>query len=110
MQLVAERDIDEGEELTMAYVDVAIHEGESPSEAFERRRKELEVGWKFKCGCPKCSEDRKTFDASKPEETVVSEPVESSASAAPPEDTTSAAPNMEASDASFVEREVEVEA
>ena len=108
MQLIAERDIDEGEELTMAYVDIATHEGESPSEALERRRKELEAGWKFKCACQKCSEEAEVLDASKPEMAAPG-PVGSSAEVDPSENTTSTAPNMEASDVSFVEREAEAE-
>ena len=51
MQLVANRDINEGDELTIAYVNVLPHEGEGLQEAFERRRKELKTGWGFDCAC-----------------------------------------------------------
>ncbi|EJD01142.1 MAS20-domain-containing protein [Fomitiporia mediterranea MF3/22] len=60
LHLLAERDIEEGEELTMAYVDVSQRSEETPVEAFTRRRSELTQGWKFACACVKCEEDKKS--------------------------------------------------
>lgn len=81
----------------MAYVDVSVHGGESSSEAFERRRKELEAGWQFKCACARCIEEGKDFDAGNAGEAV---PLEG-----PPKE----AHSMEASDVVTVERDVEAE-
>ena len=54
--MIAERDTEAGEELSMSYVDVSVHENESPSEALARRQAELSRGWKINCTCSKCSE------------------------------------------------------
>ncbi|EPQ59005.1 MAS20-domain-containing protein [Gloeophyllum trabeum ATCC 11539] len=54
LTLIANRDIKEGEEITIAYVDVSQHPGETPVEARRRRRIELARGWRFACTCPKC--------------------------------------------------------
>lgn len=48
------RDIKKGDELTIAWVDVTQHEGETAEEARRRRRVELARGWKFKCECERC--------------------------------------------------------
>ena len=61
LHLVALRDIEEGEELTMAYVGVSTRPDESPAEAFARRRTEISRGWKFACTCTKCEEDKKVL-------------------------------------------------
>ncbi|GJE84992.1 MAS20-domain-containing protein [Phanerochaete sordida] len=55
LSLIATRAIAAGEELTMAYVDVAQHEGESAADARRRRRFELARGWRFKCECARCA-------------------------------------------------------
>ncbi|KAI5124957.1 hypothetical protein M0805_007384 [Coniferiporia weirii] len=62
LHLIATRDIEEGEELTMAYVDVAQHPGETPVEARTRRRAELLHGWKFSCACEKCIKEKETIE------------------------------------------------
>jgi hypothetical protein len=49
----------------MSYVDCTSHENESPAEAYERRRQELEAGWKVSCVCSKC-EEGKPIPASEP--------------------------------------------
>ncbi|KZT29328.1 MAS20-domain-containing protein [Neolentinus lepideus HHB14362 ss-1] len=54
LSLIANRDIKEGEEITMAYVDVSQHPDESPTDARRRRRIELACGWRFACTCTKC--------------------------------------------------------
>ncbi|KAI0637988.1 MAS20-domain-containing protein [Trametes polyzona] len=54
LHLVAARPIKKGDELTMAWVDVSQHEGESAGMARRRRRIELARGWRFKCECAKC--------------------------------------------------------
>lgn len=55
LSLIATRAIKAGEELSMAYVDVTQHEGESAEEARRRRRYELARGWRFKCECTRCT-------------------------------------------------------
>lgn len=59
IHILAERDLKEGDELTVAFVDVAQHAGESASECRRRRRKELARGWRFACGCVRCGEEGK---------------------------------------------------
>ncbi|PIL36948.1 transcription factor [Ganoderma sinense ZZ0214-1] len=54
LQLFATRPLKKGEELTIAYVDVAQHADESAEAARRRRRVELARGWKFKCECERC--------------------------------------------------------
>jgi len=41
----------------VAYVDVTQHPDETLGDARQRRREELERGWRFACNCPKCFED-----------------------------------------------------
>ena len=55
LHLIANRAIKKGEELSMAWVDVAQHDGESVEECRRRRRYELARGWKFKCECERCA-------------------------------------------------------
>ncbi|KAF9651125.1 hypothetical protein BDM02DRAFT_3111157 [Thelephora ganbajun] len=57
LSLIALRDLKKGDELTMAYVDVAQLPDESVTEARRRRRQELARGWKFACECSKCVVD-----------------------------------------------------
>lgn len=54
MHLVATRDLKEGDEITVSYVDSTVHDGETIEEAARRRRQELARGWKFKCECSRC--------------------------------------------------------
>ena len=72
LHLIAARDIKKGEELTMAYVDVSQHEGETVSEARNRRRKELSLGWEFACACERCAEEGEA-DASEVESLPISD-------------------------------------
>lgn len=57
LHLVATRPIKKGEELTVSYVDVTQHEGETAVEARRRRRYDLARGWRFKCECARCLEE-----------------------------------------------------
>ena len=54
LELVATRPIKKGDELTIAWVDVAQHTDETSEQARRRRRVELARGWKFKCECERC--------------------------------------------------------
>ena len=103
VQLVANRDISEGDELTMAYVDVSTPDSESPSEAFERRRKEVKAGWGFDCTCTKCSEETKTFESTKVEATSAGENIVPAVE----ENVEKEPHSMEGSDVITVERETE---
>ncbi|TRM67859.1 hypothetical protein BD626DRAFT_107195 [Schizophyllum amplum] len=67
LHLIATRDIAQGEELSVAFVDVA-----QPADV---RRAELQAGWKFGCTCEKCTEENDETgeaveDASKLEPTM----------------------------------------
>lgn len=57
LHLIASRDLKKGEELSIAYVDVAPRAGESSTECRLRRRKELARGWRFTCQCSRCLEE-----------------------------------------------------
>lgn len=57
LHLIAERDIKKGEELTVAFVQVSQRPGESTAECRRRRRYEIARGWKFACGCARCSDE-----------------------------------------------------
>jgi import receptor subunit TOM20 len=46
-----------GDEITVAYVDVSQHSGETVDEARRRRRMELVRGWRFACSCKRCAEE-----------------------------------------------------
>ncbi|KAH7916790.1 hypothetical protein BJ138DRAFT_1131771 [Hygrophoropsis aurantiaca] len=79
LNLVAERAIKKGEEITVSYVDVTQHDGESVMEARRRRRIDLARGWRFACPCSRCieenvdgaaSDDGHSKDESKVEEVV----------------------------------------
>ncbi|GLB34124.1 putative MAS20 protein import receptor [Lyophyllum shimeji] len=63
LHLIANRDLKKGDELTVAYVDVAQHEDESVVECRRRRRIELARGWRFACGCERCEEEGKELSA-----------------------------------------------
>ncbi|KAJ3488799.1 hypothetical protein NLI96_g2584 [Meripilus lineatus] len=55
--IVAARDLKEGDELTISYVDCNVNEGETSEEATRRRRYELARGWRFKCECSRCASE-----------------------------------------------------
>ncbi|GBE80037.1 MAS20-domain-containing protein [Sparassis crispa] len=57
LHLIATRNLEKGEEVTMAYVDVTQHPNETLAEARRRRRIELARGWRFKCECTRCVEE-----------------------------------------------------
>ncbi|TFK43835.1 hypothetical protein BDQ12DRAFT_595860 [Crucibulum laeve] len=59
LHLIAARDLKKGDELTVAYVDVTQHEGETAVECRRRRRVELARGWRFACECDRCKEEAK---------------------------------------------------
>ncbi|KAJ7437081.1 hypothetical protein B0H11DRAFT_632966 [Mycena galericulata] len=54
LHLIANRDLKKGEELSIAYMDVAQRAGESAAACRLRRRKELARGWRFACQCSRC--------------------------------------------------------
>jgi import receptor subunit TOM20 len=53
MQLVATRDIEAGDEITVLYVD----DDEDVVQARYRRRKELARGWRFAGQCDRCARE-----------------------------------------------------
>ncbi|TFK58722.1 hypothetical protein BDN72DRAFT_851611, partial [Pluteus cervinus] len=61
IHVVANRDLKKGDEVTVAWVDVAqrVGSGESIVECRRRRRFELVRGWKFACGCQRCEDEAK---------------------------------------------------
>ncbi|KAK0243121.1 MAS20-domain-containing protein [Armillaria nabsnona] len=60
IHIIADQDLKQGDEVTVAFVDVTQHEGESDVECKRRRRIELARGWKFACACQRCNEEAKT--------------------------------------------------
>lgn len=60
IHIIADQDLKQGDEVTVAFVDVTQHEGESDVECKRRRRIELARGWKFACTCQRCNEEAKT--------------------------------------------------
>ncbi|KAJ4465203.1 hypothetical protein C8J55DRAFT_529205 [Lentinula edodes] len=64
LHLIATRNLKAGEELTVAYVDVTQHEGESVVDCRRRRRMELARGWKFACLCERCEREGKELGVS----------------------------------------------
>ncbi|KAG1752464.1 uncharacterized protein EDB91DRAFT_1102768 [Suillus paluster] len=57
LQLTATRALQKGDEISVAYVDVSQHSGETLEEARRRRRMELVRGWRFACSCKRCAEE-----------------------------------------------------
>ncbi|KAJ7068737.1 hypothetical protein C8F01DRAFT_1119141 [Mycena amicta] len=55
LEIIANRDLKKGEELSIAYVEVAQRSEESTLDCRLRRRKELVRGWKFACQCKRCA-------------------------------------------------------
>jgi import receptor subunit TOM20 len=45
-----------GDEVTISFVDVTRHPGESVAECRRRRRHELARGWRFACSCERCKQ------------------------------------------------------
>ncbi|KAJ6458645.1 hypothetical protein C8R47DRAFT_1162934 [Mycena vitilis] len=54
LHLIASKDLKKGDELSIAYIDVAQRPDESVTESRLRRRKELARGWRFACECSRC--------------------------------------------------------
>ncbi|THH15204.1 hypothetical protein EW146_g5225 [Bondarzewia mesenterica] len=54
LHLIANHDLKEGDEITVAYVDTTQHEDEDVTQARRRRRTELARGWRFACLCDRC--------------------------------------------------------
>ncbi|KAG1782985.1 hypothetical protein EV702DRAFT_235764 [Suillus placidus] len=57
LQLVATCALQKGDEITVAYVDVSQHSGETVEEARRHRRMELVRGWRFACSCKRCADE-----------------------------------------------------
>ncbi|KAG7447519.1 uncharacterized protein BT62DRAFT_986357 [Guyanagaster necrorhizus] len=57
IHIIANNDLKQGDEVTVAFVDVTQHEGESAVDCRRRRRIELARGWKFACTCQRCGEE-----------------------------------------------------
>ena len=72
LNLIATRALKAGDEVTVAYVDVTRHDGESVQECRRRRRMELVRGWAFACTCSRCVSE------ASPDEEADSEPKDKS--------------------------------
>jgi import receptor subunit TOM20 len=70
LHLFATTDIKKGEEITVAYVDVAQHDGESVMESRRRRRIELARGWRFACTCKRCIQESQEAEENSLEDKV----------------------------------------
>ena len=57
MHLVATRDLNAGDEITVSYIDASVHEDEDAVQARYRRCKELVRGWQFVCQCGRCARE-----------------------------------------------------
>ncbi|KAF9006688.1 MAS20 protein import receptor-domain-containing protein [Cyathus striatus] len=57
LTLLATKDIKQGDELSVAWVDVTQHPDESIAECRRRRRFELARGWRFACSCERCADE-----------------------------------------------------
>ncbi|KAF4601780.1 hypothetical protein EYR40_004980 [Pleurotus pulmonarius] len=64
LHLIANKPIKKGDEISVAYVDITQHEGESAVDARARRRKELARGWRFACKCSKCVAESEAAETS----------------------------------------------
>ncbi|KAF8915423.1 hypothetical protein CPB85DRAFT_1433023 [Mucidula mucida] len=58
LHLIANQSLKAGDELTVAFVDVAQREEESVEDCRRRRRMELARGWRFACDCARCAGKR----------------------------------------------------
>ena len=47
----------QGDEVTVSFVDVTRHPGETVAECRRRRRFELARGWRFACTCERCKQE-----------------------------------------------------
>ena len=72
LRLTATRDIKEGDDITVAYVDTTAQPDESIVDARRRRRMELARGWRFPCTCKRCHAEAPT-EAEKHEEAIKDE-------------------------------------
>ena len=63
ISIIANKDLKKGDVLTVAFVDVTQHPGESVVECRRRRRFELARGWRFACTCERCAEEAKSLSA-----------------------------------------------
>jgi len=61
MSIIASRELKKGDELTIAFVDVDQHPNETVIDCRRRRRMELARGWRFACGCERCTEEGKSM-------------------------------------------------
>lgn len=59
MSIIATRDLKKGDELTIAFVDIVQGPNETVVGCRRRRRVELARGWRFACGCERCTEEGK---------------------------------------------------
>jgi hypothetical protein len=83
IHITALEDIAEGEEITVAYVDIEQHADEDAAACRQRRRAELARGWKLGCACPRCvSEGEEVGKKSVPMDASISETGTSQAQAA----------------------------
>jgi import receptor subunit TOM20 len=58
LHLIATRDIKEGEEITVSYVDTKKRsKDKNLFDARKHRRMELARGWGFACDCSRCTEE-----------------------------------------------------
>ena len=64
MSIIASHDLKKGDELTIAFVDVNQHLNETVLDCRRRRRVELARGWRFACGCERCTEESKSMTLS----------------------------------------------
>lgn len=62
LHLVATRDINVGEEVTVSYVDTSKRSKDNAMEARRRRRMELARGWHFACSCTRCELEKVTLN------------------------------------------------
>ena len=61
MSIIATRDLEKGDELTIAFVDVNQHPNETIVDCRRRRRAELARGWGFACECERCTHERNSM-------------------------------------------------
>ncbi|KDR84067.1 hypothetical protein GALMADRAFT_695672 [Galerina marginata CBS 339.88] len=63
ISIIANHDLKKGDVLTVAFVDVTQHPGETTMEARRRRRFELARGWRFSCACERCEEEAQSLSS-----------------------------------------------
>jgi len=57
LHLIATRPLKEGDQVTVAYVDITQRDDESVQDCRRRRRTELVRGWAFACTCSRCASE-----------------------------------------------------